>query len=142
MVPHFLVITTVYSCTVFHGLCSLYEKGANTAPIKTPIGAAIPMYTVRVLVPFLLVLPLFAQQGCATQATEPPKNEGVFLAHVRTTMNEIIDTAKIATCEVISNDCPDLPKYKRYTELSGEYQSDANSGFSPFGNLVTTGADE
>lgn len=82
-------------------------------------------------------------QGCATQATEPPQNEGNFLAHVRTTMKEIIDTAKVATCEVVSNDCPDLSKYKRHTELSGESQSDADSGFNSFGNLVTTtGVDE
>lgn len=100
------------------------------------------MYKIRVLVPFLFVLPLFALQGCATHATEPPQNEASFLAHVRTTMNEIIDTAKVATCEVVSNDCAYLPEYEWQDEHSGESQSDAVSGFNPFGNLVTTGVNE
>lgn len=100
------------------------------------------MYKVRALILFLLVLLLFAMQGCATQATEPPKNESMFLAHVRTTMNEIIETTKVAACETVSNDCPYLPEYEWQDQHFRESHADINSDFNPFANLVTTRMDE
>ena len=75
----------------------------------------MPAHKIYVLL-VVLVSSLFIVQGCATSNTTPPGSKGAFFDGMRTTLGEIIDTAKIASCEVVSNDCPDRPRDGRRSD--------------------------
>lgn len=65
---------------------------------------------IHVFLLLLLILPILVLQGCATGNADSPKGENAFVKGMRATVKEVVDTAKITACEVVSDDCPDLQR--------------------------------
>lgn len=85
-------------------------------------------FKVRILLFFFSVLLSFALLGCATPSAKSPESKSAFVKGVRSTVDEIVATARIATCEVMSDDCPDSAMDRQPFAQSSEGRLIANSG--------------